>query len=226
MSDRQRPARAERQAAAGTLISAGLLVLLVLGYGYIMLAQPGHQARAARLVSEPSSTPATPTAAAGPTGSSTSVVHPPAAPASPPVRLSIAAIGVDTALQPLGLLPDGSLQPPSQWQVAGWYAKGVLPGNVGPAVIAGHVDSVSGPAVFYRLHELRIGDRITVGRQDRTELSFEVDGIRSYPKASFPSEVVYGPTPDPQLRLITCTGDFDSRARSYLQNLVVSAHLI
>lgn len=134
-------------------------------------------------------------------------------------------MGIDSALQPLGLLADGTLQSPSTWQEAGWYDRGTVPGSVGPAVIAGHVDSVSGPAVFFRLRQVAVGATILVRRQNGSTLTFVVDEIHEYPKDQFPSAAVYGPTADPELRLITCTGDFDYRNRSYLDNLVVSAHL-
>jgi len=142
-----------------------------------------------------------------------------------PVRLLIPAIGVDTALQPLRLSSDGSLQAPSAWQVAGWYAGGIRPGQPGPAVIAGHVDSLYGPAVFFRLRQLHHGDQVIVERQDRQTLVFLVDAVDHFPKDNFPTELVYGPTPLPELRLITCGGDFDPHTLSYLDNLVVSAHL-
>jgi hypothetical protein len=144
---------------------------------------------------------------------------------SPPVRVRIPAIGVDSSLQSLGLLPDGTLQPPSQWQQAGWFADGVRPGALGPAVIAGHVDSVSGPAVFYRLRELRPGDEVDVAQRTGRWLRFVVQTVRAYPKAQFPTEAVYGPTASPELRVITCTGDFDRAKHSYVDNLVVSARL-
>ncbi len=161
----------------------------------------------------------------GPTGPAHQALPAPK-PASTPVRLQIPAIAVDTPLQPLGLLPDGSLQAPSQWDVAGWYADGIRPGDPGPAVIAGHVDSVSGPAVFYRLRRLHVGDLVDVRDANGVMLRFIVDTIHEYPKQQFPSVLVYGPTPIPELRLVTCTGDFDWQAHSYLDNLVVSAHLI
>jgi sortase (surface protein transpeptidase) len=141
------------------------------------------------------------------------------------VRLRVPAIGVDSTLQPLHRLADGSLQSPSRWQRAGYYADGVLPGQTGPAVIAGHIDSTAGPAVFYRLRDLRRGDRAFVVLTDRRVLGFEVDRLAAYPKRDFPTLAVYGPTPLPELRLVTCTGDFDERAHSYLDNLVVYAHL-
>jgi hypothetical protein len=145
---------------------------------------------------------------------------------SPPVSLVIPSIGVQTSLQSLGLLPDGTLQSPSQWGVAGWYDGGVVPGQIGPAVIAGHVDSTHGPAVFYRLRNLVPGASADVTEQNGTVLTFVVDSVQSYVKNEFPTSIVYGPTPDAELRLITCTGVFDSSARSYLSNLVVTAHLV
>lgn len=160
----------------------------------------------------------------GPTGPA-HPVPPPAPLVALPQRLSIPAIGVDSPLERLGLLPDHTLQPPAQWGEAGWYADGVRPGAPGPAVIAGHVDSVSGPAVFYRLRDLRPGAVALVRLGDGRTLRFVVDTVHVYPKDRFPTAAVYGPTALPELRLITCTGDFDFRAHSYVDNLVVSAHL-
>lgn len=139
-----------------------------------------------------------------------------------PTRLRITAIGVNTGLEKLRLGDQGELLPPKAFGQAGWYAEGTSPGDVGPAVIAGHVDSRSGPAVFYRLRELARGDRIEVVRAGRTE-RFTVVRTRWYPKADFPTGEVYGPTPDRQLRLITCGGVFDRKLRSYRENLVVYA---
>jgi hypothetical protein len=144
---------------------------------------------------------------------------------SAPARLRISAIGVNAAVQPLGLLADGAMQSPSAWQIAGWYDGGVTPGDRGPAVVAGHVDSISGPAVFYRLRQLRPGDLAVIQRRDGRQLTFVVDSLAVYPKVAFPTAAVYGPTPLPTLRLVTCTGDFDWHAHTYLDNLVVSAHL-
>jgi LPXTG-site transpeptidase (sortase) family protein len=139
-----------------------------------------------------------------------------------PTRLRVGKIGVDTPLETLHLGPDGALQPPAGFEKAGWYADGTVPGDTGPAVIAGHVDSKAGPAVFYRLRELTMGDRIDVARGGAT-LHFTVTAIRWYPKTEFPTDEVYGPTPDRQLRLITCGGVFDRSLRSYRDNLVVYA---
>lgn len=145
---------------------------------------------------------------------------------SPPVHLTVPSIGVSTDLETLRLARDGSLQAPTKWEVAGWYADGISPGEVGPAVIAGHIDSTRGPAVFYRLRELVIGATILVTENNGKILSFVVDDVRDYPKPQFPTNTVYGPTPNPELRLISCTGEFDHSSQSYLNNLVVSAHLV
>ncbi|HEY3716303.1 MAG TPA: class F sortase [Jatrophihabitantaceae bacterium] len=162
---------------------------------------------------------------AGPTGPAHA--DPSARPAvAPPARLVVPAIGIDTDLESVGLLADGTLEPPHEWGVAGWYADGVRPGDPGPAVIEGHVDSRNGPAVFYRLRDLRVGATVIVQTHDGKTLRFVVDTVRSYPKTHFPTAAVYGPTPLPVLRLVTCTGEFDWAARSYLNNLVVSARLV
>jgi sortase (surface protein transpeptidase) len=98
-----------------------------------------------------------------------------------------------------------------------------MPGQDGPAVISGHIDSKTGPAVFYRLRDLRRGDTVRVRRADGAWLAFEVTGTARYAKASFPTAAVFGPVPGPVLRLITCTGSFDRASGHYLDNLVVTA---
>jgi hypothetical protein len=145
-------------------------------------------------------------------------------PGTVPVGLAIPAIGVDArGLVPLGRNADGSLQVPADYATAGWFTGGAVPGALGPAVIAGHVDSVTGPAVFYRLAQLRAGDEVLVRLSDGGGVRFRVDGVRHYPKLGFPTAAVYGPVPGAALRLITCGGAFDRAARSYLDNVVVYA---
>ena len=144
-------------------------------------------------------------------------------PPSPPVRVEIPAIGVSSSLVRLGLNPDRTMEVPDDFQVAGWFTGGPQPGQLGPAVIAGHVDSRTGPAVFYRLRDLRPGDEVRVVRADHRVVRFRVDSLASYPKQALPDDVVYGATTTPALRLITCAGTFDRSRRSYLDNLVVSA---
>jgi hypothetical protein len=144
-------------------------------------------------------------------------------PLSPPVRVEIPAIGVSSPLVRLGLNRDGTMQVPGDFQVAGWFTGGPEPGQLGPAVIAGHVDSRTGPAVFYRLRDLRPGDQIRVVRADHRVVRFAVESLASYPKQALPDEAVYGATIAPALRLIACAGTFDRARHSYRDNLVVSA---
>jgi sortase (surface protein transpeptidase) len=142
-----------------------------------------------------------------------------------PVRLQIPAIGVSTSLVKLGRLPDGTLEVPKAWDTAGWYDQGPRPGQPGPAVILGHVDSTNGPAVFYQLRTLRPGDIVRVGLADGRTLTFRVQRLQRYPKDEFPTEAVYFPTLNRELRLITCGGDFDYARHSYVDNIVVYATL-
>jgi hypothetical protein len=142
-----------------------------------------------------------------------------------PVSVTLTRLGISSALQPLRLEADGSLQSPSKYQEAGWYSEGVRPGAVGPAVIAGHVDSYAGPAVFYRLPSVHLGDDVEVLDSLGVTRHFIVSDVEKYPKDKFPSEAVYGPAALPTVRLITCYGAFDQKARSYVDNLVVSAVL-
>jgi Sortase domain len=143
--------------------------------------------------------------------------------AARPVSVTIPAIGVHARLTPLGLTPDGALQVPTSPWIPGWYAGGPRPGDVGPAIIAGHIDSLSGPGVFFRLRLLRPGDLVFVRRADGTVAVFRVYAERMYAKDRFPTAEVYGPTPDAELRLITCGGTFDAAVGSYLSNVVVYA---
>ena len=117
------------------------------------------------------------------------------------------------------------MEVPRDYGLAGWFTGGPLPGADGPAVIAGHVDSKTGPAVFYRLGDLRRGDTLRVQRADGAWLAFEVTGSARYAKAAFPTEAVFGPVPGPVLRLVTCGGPFDQASGHYLDNLVVTAIL-
>ena len=140
-----------------------------------------------------------------------------------PVRLRIPAAGVDTRLQQVGLAADGTIAPPDGWQVAAWWRGGPRPGQDGPAVIVGHVDSRSRPAVFYHLPDLRPGDRVYVHRADGSIARFRVAGSRRVPKNAFPAAQVYSPTLKPSLVLITCGGVFDASTGHYRDNVLVSA---
>ena len=144
-------------------------------------------------------------------------------PQSAPVRLEVPAIGVSSSLVRLGLNADGTMQVPGDFQVAGWFTGAPQPGQLGPAVIAGHVDSRTGPAVFYRLRDLRPGDEVRVVRADHRVVRFQVDALASYPKQALPDDAVFGATTTPALRLITCAGTFDRSRHDYRDNLVLSA---
>jgi sortase (surface protein transpeptidase) len=139
-----------------------------------------------------------------------------------PVRLRIPAIDVDTRLDSLGLNANKSIQVPKELSVAGWWERGPRPGQVGPAVILGHV-SRNAPAVFSRLHTLQRGDEILVDRADGTTARFLVTQQGMYRKVAFPSDLVYYPTLEPELRLVTCGGPIDRATGHYSENLVVFA---
>jgi sortase (surface protein transpeptidase) len=143
-----------------------------------------------------------------------------------PVRVEIPRIGVASSLDRLGRAPDGTVQEPSRWEVAGWYAPGTRPGDPGSAVILGHVDSKRGPAVFFRLRELRRGDAIVIVRADGSSVRFAVERTEQYDKQRFPTEAVYYPTLTPALRLVTCGGEFDATAGHYRSNVIVFATLV
>ncbi|WP_457033185.1 class F sortase, partial [Kitasatospora sp. P5_F3] len=147
-------------------------------------------------------------------------------PASVPTSLRIPAIKVSAPLLGLGLDASGHLDtsPVGKSNQAGWYRNGPSPGSAGNAIMAGHADTRSGPAVFYRLGLLRPGDKVEVARQDRRTAVFTIDAVRIYPRTAFPDAAVYGPTERPELRVITCGGKYDKKS-GYSDNVVVFAHL-
>ena len=146
--------------------------------------------------------------------------------AAPPARVRIDRLGIESSLVGLRVQSDGILEVPADYARAGWHRAGTAPGDIGPAVIVGHVDSYEGPAVFHRLRELQPGDRVTVDRVDGSVVVFEVYGQETVPKDAFPTDRVYGPTEGPELRLVTCGGRFDEQARRYDDNVVVYARQV
>lgn len=200
--------------------AAGAFVALLIGG--ILAAGLAGSAGAPNAEKSPTASPAAPPAVAhqGLIAASPQRLH------APPVRLIIPSIGVDTAVERVGLRADGTLRQPSGWHIAGWYTGSVRPGDVGPSIIIGHVDSVHGPAVFFRLRQLRRGNVIVAQGSDGRPVTFVVDTAAAYAKTNLPTNAVYGATSTPELRLVTCTGDFDYNARSYVDNLVVSAHKV
>jgi sortase (surface protein transpeptidase) len=225
-----KPGSGPRRRGALTLVLAGLTALgtgaagliLVGGHHWTPRPSPAAVSRAAARSAD----------LAGPSLAATSglAAEPPRLPAAPtaarPVALAIPAIGVRAHLIQLGLTQQGTLQVPASPQVPGWYAGGPRPGEVGPAIIAGHIDSFTGPGIFFRLRLLRPGNLVYVRRADGTTAVFGVYAVRMYAKDRFPTSSVYGPTPDAELRLITCGGTFDTATRSYLSNVVVYGRLV
>ncbi|MFJ5921089.1 class F sortase [Kitasatospora sp. NPDC092948] len=196
-------------------MAAGLLIAV----GVTLATTRGADPAPVRIVA---ADPAGPAAAAPPATS-----PPPATaqvPLSPPVRLLIPRIGVDAPVQDVGLNPDGTVEVPplDRPQQVGWYRGGPAPGQVGPAVLLGHYDTHKGPAVFNRLPGLHPGDRIDIRREDGSVLSYQVRELRQFAKDAFPTDLVYGDTPGPQLRLITCGGTLGGNGH-YTDNIIVFA---
>jgi len=139
------------------------------------------------------------------------------------VSIAIPSLELSGPLDELGVADDGELLAPDDPGRAGWYAGGVVPGDVGPAIVGGHVDSRRGPGVFFALRSLRSGDVVEITRSDGRTARFSVTSVQQVAKEQFPTAAVYGPTPRSELRLITCGGRFDRAARSYTDNVVVEA---
>ena len=206
-----------RRPAAALALAAGLLVIAGGATGLLLTrhSTPAMRPLAAGVGALPA-----PTAP---------IVAPPQStspkPVAAPVSLTIPLIGVQTKLLKLGLTSSGALQVPllSMAGVAGWYKGSPRPGSIGSAIIVGHVDTTSGPAVFDRLDQLTRGNKIYVKRADGTLVEFRVTSVQTYLKDHFPTEDVYGPVPDPELRLITCGGAWDYATHHYLSNTVVYA---
>jgi hypothetical protein len=140
-----------------------------------------------------------------------------------PVRVRIPAIGVDSTIVDIGVDKSGALLPPSKTDTTGWFTGGPAPGAIGPALLTGHVDSYTGPAVFYKLIDLRPGDAVLVDRADGSTATFTITSVTRVPKTAFPKDLVYAPMPVPLLRLITCGGTFDHAAHSYRDNVIAEA---
>ncbi|TFV55484.1 class F sortase [Geodermatophilus sp. DF01-2] len=167
-------------------------------------------------------TPDTSTRVPGPTSPA---AHSPRLPASDPVRVRIPALGVTSRIMHLGLERDGSMEVPPGAYPVGWYDRSPTPGQLGPAVLAGHVDWEGEPGAFYGLRELRVADIVVIDRADGTVATFRVDRVEEHPKDDFPTKDVYGDIDHAGLRLITCGGAFDEDTGDYLDNVIVFASL-
>ena len=220
------PVRARRRFVLPATVAA---VLAVLGIVLLVVALTGQQSPP-----QPSAGSSQQASGSASAPSSSAPTAPPSEPAPvqedvpAPVALRIPAIDVDSDLIDLGLNEDGTVEVPplSDVSQAGWYDGSPRPGSVGPALLLGHVDSAEqGPGVFFDLGALNAGDEVEVARADGTVAVFAVQRVARYPKEEFPTIDVYGNTPGPELRLITCGGAFDSSVRSYEDNIVVYATL-
>ncbi|MGX4687788.1 class F sortase [Streptomyces sp. JNUCC 63] len=149
-----------------------------------------------------------------------------ALPRSAPTRISIPDIGVDAPFTKLSLDASGHLSPPppNNTNLVGWFRGGASPGERGPAIVAGHLDTKTGPAVFAGLDQLEPGALVDITRADGTVVRFKVDSVEAFSKADFPDDQVYADTPSPELRLITCGGTYDRKRQDYQANVVAFAH--
>ena len=190
------------------LLPGVVLVTLVLGF---VLLVPRH----AQMPNDTGSVPAK-TAPGGPVMTE-----------SVPTKIAIPKLKIETTFEePLGLTPDGAIEVPKSYTKVGWYQHGPTPGEYGPAVILGHVDSVSGPAVFFSLGQLEAGDDIYIDRADGSAAHFVVEKLERYEQIAFPTAKVYGNIDYAGLRLITCSGTFKKGEQRYTHNLVVYAKLV
>lgn len=199
---------------------AGLLGALLLLAGAVAIGiATGAQVHA----------PQPPPAAAGAIGPYQGHIRGPSLRRSLPLSVDIPAIGVHSRLLQLGARADGAIEVPAltnHASEAAWYKYSAAPGQIGAAIIEGHVDSYRGPAVFFRLGALRPGDSVTVRLADGIRAVFRVTGVRKYAKSAFPAKTIYGTPGYAALRLITCGGVFDYTTRNYLSSVVVFASLV
>ena len=142
-----------------------------------------------------------------------------------PVRIEIDAVGVAAPVDPAGTNGDDTLEVPADFSRTSYYTGRPVPGDPGPAIVIGHVDGRRGPAVFHRLRELQPGGEVRIHRSDGSVVTFVVERSKQVPKKAFPTDEVYGPTPDPTLRLITCGGSFDRSSGHYRDNTIVFLRL-
>ena len=193
----------------------------LLAAGVVALALAGCS-DAPRVVAAP---PASPTPSAAPSEPAFSAVRE-VARSAVPVRLRIPSLGVDAPVGAVGKAADGTVEVPARWEDVGWYDGGARPGEDGPAVLLGHVDSKAGPAVFARLPQAPPGTVIEVVGEGGDVTRWEVERTEQHPKTRFPTEAVYLPALEPELRLVTCGGAFDRTTGHYVDNVVTYASLV
>lgn len=213
---RSSPSRHRRRRPKRWWVVAGALLLVAVGCLAV-----GLTGNSRRLAGPAGFRPAPPS-----TTATTTPVAPVALDRSAPTTLNIPAIGVSVSMSALGLNADGTVQVPTDFQQPGWYKLGPSPGQVGSAVILGHVDSYRGPAVFFQLRSLKAGDPVDVTLADGATARFVVRTVAMYPKVQFPAQQVYGSHGDSELQLVTCGGAFDAHTGSYLSNIVAYTTLL
>jgi len=148
-------------------------------------------------------------------------------PESEPVGMRIPSVGIDAVFEdPLGVQDTGEIEVPDSYETLGWYKHGPTPGEIGPSVVLGHVDSYEGPAVLFNLKEVNVGESIEIDRADGSTVVFEIQKIEKHTQQGFPTEKVYNDLDYSGLRLITCTGTFNRGIQQYSHNLIVFAELV
>lgn len=168
-----------------------------------------------------------PAAPASPAPSASGSTGPRELPPSYPERISIKSIAVDAPFTPLSIGSSGQLEAPpaDDANLVGWFKNGATPGERGTSVVAGHVDTKTGPAVFLLLSTLKAGNTVDITREDGAVATFKIDSVETFSKADFPSKRVYADNGTAQLRLITCGGVYDKAKKDYEDNVVAFAHL-
>jgi hypothetical protein len=195
------------------VVAGGILAFALLHHGESVRTTPASPPTGQESPAEAAPLPTAPTASA-------------AGAPSAPVSIRIDAIGASAPVDPLGLNADGTLEVPTDFSRAGYYTGRPPPGTIGPAIIVAHVDSKTGPAVFYRLRDLKPGDEVAVTRADGSAVVFAVERVEQHAKDAFPTEAVYGPTSEAALRLITCGGPFEpTLGDHYRDNVIVFARM-
>jgi sortase (surface protein transpeptidase) len=209
-------------------VARSLLVLTVLlllaGAGCVVAGLQEHHHPLAGPVPQRPVSPARASTSQAPAATTSTV--PPVVARSVPIAVRIPAIGLSVWVTQLGLNADGTVQVPTNVKAPGWFAPGPSPGQVGSAVMLGHVDSYQGPGVFFQLRTLQPGNQITVNLADGVIATFKVTSVATYQKTQFPDQQVYGSNGSSELQLVTCGGTFDSQTGHYLSNIVVYSSFV
>jgi sortase (surface protein transpeptidase) len=218
------------------ILAGGLSVGAIAVIGIAVAGSPSSPTPAASVT--PTSVSASPTAAPAsvsadpmasiPAPSSMPVAQPAGQEAPLPTSVSIPALKVMSTLIPLGVNPDLTVQVPplADPGQAGWFDLGVRPGEIGSAVLLGHVDGSGEKGVFFAIHTLNLGDLIVIGHADGSTATFKVTRVRTVLKSAFPSSDAYGPKPDAEIQLITCGGELDRAAHNFLSSVIVTGVLV